>query len=125
MSSRKSINDTTQPKEHTPPTPPSQLQQLRAEGRAVETVEKPDRRTGTVDKYNPTKDGVRWFLARGLIWILGATVFAIVALLATTRWTGLTPEEISNSTAAVFTALVSLTGSALGFYFGTKDRPDI
>jgi hypothetical protein len=101
-------------------SPATHVQDLEAEGRAVERVERPDR-SGAVVKYNPTKDGVRWFLARGLVWILGGTIFAILALLATKRWTGLTTEEISNSTAAIFTALVSLTGSALGFYFGTKD----
>ena len=112
-------------KGQTLPSPNNQLDQLRAEGRPVESVERPDRRGGgTVDKYNPTKDSVRWFLARGLLGILGATILAIFLLLATKTFTGLTSEEISNSTAAIFTALVSLTGSALGFYFGTKDRAD-
>lgn len=87
-------------------------------------IDGPDRGTGRVEKYSPTKDGVRWFLARGLIWILGGTIVAIFILLATTAMTGLSPEEIRNSTSAIFTALVSLTGSALGFYFGTKDRDD-
>jgi len=121
-SATKEADVSTHPSGLTLPAPSTQVQQLRTEGRAVEKFEQPDRRRGRVNKYNPTKDGVRWFLARGLVWILGGTVFSIVALVATKRWTGLTTDEITNSTAALFTALVSLTGSALGFYFGTKDR---
>lgn len=63
---------------------------------------------------------VRWLIARNLIRILAATIAGVLALAATSRWTGVSLQEIQATVSPIFTALVSLVSSAVGFYFGTE-----
>ncbi|MGA8426548.1 MAG: hypothetical protein WB801_03055, partial [Candidatus Dormiibacterota bacterium] len=57
------------------------------------------------------QEGVRGVLAKGLFGLLAGTVGAIIFLLATGRMTGTTAS-------LVLSPVVTLTGTALGFYFG-------
>lgn len=66
------------------------------------------------------RDRVRWQLAKYLILLLAGTVFLTFALLATSKWTGVQSNEIRGVFDLMFTALVALVGSAVGFYFGAE-----
>jgi hypothetical protein len=56
---------------------------------------------------------VRGWLAKGLVWLLILTVMSILILLATGRLTAV-------QASLVLSPVVALTGTALGFYFGSE-----
>ena len=83
----------------------------------VTTRERPERGRGEVEL---TRETARWRVARNLMALLGLTILLLGALLASSKWTGLAPEDTVSALNAVITALVTLVGSAVGFYFGTE-----
>jgi hypothetical protein len=64
------------------------------------------------------REVVRGWLAKGLVWLLILTVGAVLGLLAAGRLT-------ATEAALVMSPVVTLTGTALGFYFGSEkgDHP--
>ena len=64
----------------------------------------------------------RFTLVRRLLWLLAGVVFSGVAMLVTARWTLLTATEVAAFMIMVFGAVLTLTGAAVGFYFGGEDR---
>lgn len=61
---------------------------------------------------------VRPRLAKAILWLLAGTIVLHAAMLATSRWTGLAPGEVSSVFNTTFAGLMTLAGTALGFYFG-------
>lgn len=88
---------------------------------ATVRTDRPNRRRGRVEL---TRETARWRVARNLIVLLGGTVAALAGLLATSKWTELAAADISGAFDTVITALVTLVGSAVGFYFGTENGPN-
>lgn len=66
------------------------------------------------------RERVREYLAKALLGILGATVLLGAALLAVSSWLELDTEAIERFFAPVFSAVVGIAGSAVGFYFGSE-----
>lgn len=79
-------------------------------------------RSGTVEVSH--KEKVQWRLARYLTLLLASTILIAAAMLASTKWTGVSPEDITVMFAPLFTALVALVGSAVGFYYGSERRDE-
>jgi hypothetical protein len=71
--------------------------------------------------YDPTRDRE---VARSRIAtvLLGGFFLSIAAYLVAASMAGATFTELSSFFDKAFTALVGLVGTALGFYFGTRDR---
>jgi hypothetical protein len=66
----------------------------------------------------------RYALVRRLLWVLAGVLVGGVGMLVTTRWTGLTADDVSDFVTMVFGAVVALAGCAVGFCFGGDDRGD-
>jgi hypothetical protein len=64
----------------------------------------------------------RYALVRRLLWVLAGVLVGGVGMLVTTRWTGLTADDVSDFVTMVFGAVVALAGCAVGFCFGGDDR---
>jgi hypothetical protein len=89
------------------------------EANFAETEPPPDPDASTafpVRSYNLEEDreGTRSVLARGLLWLLAFVIGALFVFV------GLGRLEGSAVTQTVFPALISLAGTALGFYFGSQ-----
>ena len=67
--------------------------------------------------YDPsrTREDVRRLLATGILGTLMATVLGIFALVALT-----TPRDLTSIIQTVFPALIGITGTVMGFYFGSQ-----
>jgi hypothetical protein len=61
-------------------------------------------------------------LARRLIWVLLVVLFLGAALLSTTRWTGIKPQDVASFFGIAFGAVVTLATAATSFWFGSQDR---
>jgi hypothetical protein len=55
-----------------------------------------------------------------LIWVLIAVLILGAALLSTTRWTGITAQDVSDFFGVAFAAVVTLVTAATSFWFGTE-----
>jgi len=60
------------------------------------------------------REVIRSDLARGLLWLLTITIGAVIFFVGL----GQVPSEVL--TQSIFPSLVTLTGTALGFYFGAQ-----
>lgn len=69
-------------------------------------------------------DQARFTLVRRLLWLLALVLAAGAAMLATTRWTKLTAQDVSDFVTMVFGAVLALASAAVGFYFGSGYRRD-
>jgi hypothetical protein len=80
---------------------------------ATQPVIKPATRT-----YDPeqAREGTRGDLARGLLWLLSLTIGGMLVFVGLGRLDGVTLAQ------SVFPSLVTLAGTALGFYFGSASR---
>ena len=67
----------------------------------------------------PTREMARTALAAGSFLLLCAVVLVILLIVAsgTRTW-----DEMQGVASAVLPAVLSVTGTSLGFYFGAKDR---
>jgi hypothetical protein len=63
---------------------------------------------------DPAREAVRSDLARGLLWLLTITIASVIFFVGL----GQVPSEVL--TQSIFPSLVTLTGTALGFYFGAQ-----
>jgi hypothetical protein len=73
------------------------------------------------ESYDPgrEREGTRGDLARGLLWLL---TFAIGGVLV---FVGLGRLDGTVITQSIFTSMIALAGTALGFYFGSQTgKPD-
>lgn len=61
---------------------------------------------------------IRPQLAKYLLALLALTIILHALLLASFRYTGLSPSDIDSVFNTTFTGLMTLAGSAIGFYFG-------
>lgn len=68
------------------------------------------------EPYSPdrSREETRGILARGLLWLLTFAVGGILAFIGFGRLEGSTLAQ------SIFPSLVALTGTALGFYFGSQ-----
>lgn len=67
-------------------------------------------------------DQVRRLLATRLLWLLTGTICAGILLLVTTPLTGLDAEDVKSWFGVIFTAVLTLVSTAVGFYFGAESR---
>lgn len=63
---------------------------------------------------------VRPVLAARILALLALVIVLYAALAATTTWTGFTADQLNPWFSTVFTGLMTLAGSATGFYFGNR-----
>jgi hypothetical protein len=71
-----------------------------------------------VSQLDTAREGVRGDLARGLLWLLTLLIGGLLVFVGIGR---VLPEVLTQS---VFPSLVTLTGTALGFYFGSQSSKD-
>ena len=71
-----------------------------------------------VSQLDTAREGVRGDLARGLLWLLTLLIGGLLVFVGIGR---VVPEVLTQS---VFPSLVTLTGTALGFYFGSQSNKD-
>jgi len=71
-----------------------------------------------INKLDADREGVRGDLARGLLWLLTLLIGGLLVFVGIGR---VVPEVLTQS---VFPSLVTLTGTALGFYFGSQSNKD-
>jgi hypothetical protein len=90
--------------------------QLEANFEKIEPFIEKESEPVTTPPYNLEEDreGTRSVLARGLLWLLTFVIGAVLIFV------GLGRLEGSAVTQTVFPALISLAGTALGFYFGSQ-----
>jgi hypothetical protein len=69
-------------------------------------------------KIDADREGVRGDLARGLLWLLTLLIGGLFVFVGIGR---VGAEVLTQS---VFPSLVTLTGTALGFYFGSQSNKD-
>jgi hypothetical protein len=74
---------------------------------------------GAVWNPEPAREKIRGAVAVGLIVLLGVIAIGSFVLLSTDT---LTLDEVEGLLTALFTPLLALTGTALGFYFGGQRR---
>jgi hypothetical protein len=86
-------------------------------GPAGSTVEPPLSSTIELRARDPQEE-VRGDLARGLLWLLTLTIGGVLLFVGTGR---IKNEVLTQS---IFPSLVTLTGTALGFYFGAQSNKD-
>jgi len=79
----------------------------------------PSPAVGAVWNPEPARERIRGAVAVGLIVLLGVIAIASFALLATDT---LSLDEVEGLLTALFSPLLALTGTALGFYFGGQRR---
>jgi hypothetical protein len=68
----------------------------------------------TPDEVPTGREMIRADLARGLLWLLTGTIGAVIFFV------GIGQIQGSVLTESIFPSLVTLTGTALGFYFGSQ-----
>jgi hypothetical protein len=71
-----------------------------------------------ISKIDADREGVRGDLARGLLWLLTLLIGGLLVFVGIGR---VGAEVLTQS---VFPSLVTLTGTALGFYFGSQSSKD-
>jgi hypothetical protein len=81
--------------------------------------ERPPTLQGSIDIHG-RREYVRELLAKRLVWVLGLTILAGFLLVATITWTKLNEEDIRSFFGMVFTAIVALVSSVVGYYFGSE-----
>ncbi len=69
------------------------------------------------------RENVREFLAKGLVWLLAATLAVGFLLIAFQHLTGVPPADIRTFFELIFGPLVALVSAATGFYFGSTRGP--
>jgi hypothetical protein len=111
----------SQPSSTTPSRPSGLIEKdlTKEEPEVSERVEKgelPKTEKPTVDTYDLTQaqEGTRGDLARGLLWLLTLTVGSVVLFVGLGRLEGALLVQ------SIFPSLVTLAGTALGFYFGSQ-----
>lgn len=67
-------------------------------------------------------DKVRKLIVVWLLSILSGTIALGMASVATTKWTTIPADDIRTFFQIVFSAVVTLVSTAVGFYFGTEVR---
>lgn len=84
----------------------------------IETI-KPATRTERWDpeQHRATTQSRVTFL---LVWVLISVLILGAALLSTTRWTGITAQDVSDFFGVAFAAVVTLVTAATSFWFGTE-----
>lgn len=70
--------------------------------------------TATPVERETAREAIRSDLARGLLWLLTITIGAVIVFV------GLGQVSSDTLTQSIFPSLVTLTGTALGFYFGAQ-----
>lgn len=75
-------------------------------------------RTPLTVQSNITREGTRSDLAMGLLWLLSLAIGGVLVFIGIGRLEG------SALTQSVFPSLVTLVGTALGFYFGSESKSD-
>jgi hypothetical protein len=63
---------------------------------------------------------VRAQIAFRLLWILAGTIFVVFLLLTLGKVLGLKTEDVSDVALPIFSALMTLVSTCVGFYFGGK-----
>jgi hypothetical protein len=79
----------------------------------------PSPAVGALWNPEPAREKIRGAVAVGLIVLLGVIAIGSFVLLSTDT---LTLDEVEGLLTALFTPLLALTGTALGFYFGGQRR---
>lgn len=76
-----------------------------------------------VDKLRRELQTVRPILAGRILTLLAIVIILYVLLVATKRYTGVEVTDVGPWFNTVFTGLMTLAGSAVGFYFGHRADP--
>ena len=76
--------------------------------------------TETVGELEREVRRFRPVLAARLIWLLALVIVLHALLIATKQLTGVSIQDVTPWFNTVFTGLMTLSGSAVGFYFGHK-----
>lgn len=99
----------------TPPTPAAPGASEKIDERGQPSVIAPT--TPSTEPYDPAekREITRAQLASGLAMLLGVLALLLIGL---TAWGALTVDETKDLAAEIYSPIVVLTGTALGFYFG-------
>lgn len=90
------------------------------------------KRTNIVPQYGKTKesdvvdvthaDRVRKIIVIWLLSLLSGTIVLGIAAVATVKWTGAATSDVRSIFEIMFSAVVTLVSTAVGFYFATEAR---
>lgn len=98
------------------PPPPAEIDLTAVEPEASSQVTEEPAEPPALRAYDPeeAREGTRGDLARGLLWLLTLTIGGMIVFVGMGRLDGVTLAQ------SVFPSLVTLAGTALGFYFGSQ-----
>jgi hypothetical protein len=99
-----------------PPGVPEEQDLTAIEPEASSQVAQAAPATPQLEPYDPeeAREGTRGDLARGLLWLLTLTIGGMIVFVGLGRLDGTLLVQ------SVFPSLVTLAGTALGFYFGSQ-----